>query len=95
MHQTSLLPLCNFVYKRISKIFTDRLSLLLPRIISSPQCAFIKGRSLMDCVYLAQELTHDLNRKVYGRNVILKLDMQKAPSGVVLSFCSPQALWIC
>lgn len=49
----------------------------------------------MDYVYLAQELTHDLNRKVYGRNVILKLDMQKAPSGVVLSFCSPQALWIC
>lgn len=32
----------------------------------------------MDCVFLAQEITYDLNRKSSGGNVILKLDMMKA-----------------
>lgn len=40
----------------------------------------------MDCVFLAQEMVHDLNRQVYGGNVLLKLDMMKAYDRLEWSF---------
>ncbi|KAJ4972269.1 hypothetical protein NE237_005368 [Protea cynaroides] len=55
-----------------------RLSLLLPKIISEEQGAFIKGRNISKNISLAYELMLDLDRKVLGYNVIIKLDMLKA-----------------
>lgn len=47
-------------------------------MISENQGAFVRGRSIIENISLAQELTHEINRKCQGNNVILKLDMEKA-----------------
>lgn len=44
---------CNVLYKVVSKILTNRLKLLLPRVVTANQSAFIKGRLLMENVLLA------------------------------------------
>lgn len=71
------ISLGNFIYKVISRLFNDRLALILPLLISPEQGAFVKGRGILD-VSLAQELTQDIDRHCSGRNVIFKLDMVKA-----------------
>ncbi|KAL9664842.1 hypothetical protein QQ045_020251 [Rhodiola kirilowii] len=82
-HATSIshlrpISLCNFCHKIISRILTSRLASWLPRIISEEQVGFVKGRAIHENIDLAHELTHDLNHKVFGGNLILKLDMAKA-----------------
>ncbi|KAL9679888.1 hypothetical protein QQ045_017759 [Rhodiola kirilowii] len=82
-HATSIshlhpISLCNFCHKIISRILTLRLASWLPRIISEEQVGFVKGRAIHENIALAHELTHDLNHKVLGGNLILKLDMAKA-----------------
>lgn len=67
-----------FFYKTISSIINKRLALILPRIISLEQAAFVKGRNIVDNIALTQELMHDLGRKTRGNNIIIKLDMAKA-----------------
>ncbi|XP_042023745.1 uncharacterized protein LOC121771013 [Salvia splendens] len=47
---------CNVVYKVITKIISRRLELLLPKMISPAQLAFISGRSIMANIYLAEEI---------------------------------------
>lgn len=80
------ISLCNFIYKIIARIFSDRLSSILPSIISPQQGAFVKDRSIFDNIELAQELFHDLNRKVWGGNMIIKCDMAKAYDRLEWSF---------
>lgn len=72
------ISLCNFIYKILSKIISNRLSTILPNIISLEQSAFVKGRLIVENIALAQELIHELGRKTRGGNVVLKLDMAKA-----------------
>lgn len=38
----------------------------------------MKGRNIIDNITLAQELVLDIDRKVRGGNIMLKLDMAKA-----------------
>ncbi|KAH9662191.1 reverse transcriptase domain-containing protein [Citrus sinensis] len=72
------ISLCNVSNKVITKLLVQRLSTILPRIISPTQSGFVPGRVIHDNVLLVQELTHDLNRRTRGNNVVLKLDMEKA-----------------
>lgn len=44
---------CNIVYKVISKILSRRLKDTLPSAIEINQCAFVKGRLLLENVLLA------------------------------------------
>ena len=69
---------CKFFNKIISKILVDRLTTLLPYLISLPQSGFIKGRMISDNYLLAQEIISGISRKNRGGNVALKLDMAKA-----------------
>lgn len=62
----------------LTKILSNRLSSILPKLISKEQHAFVKGRQIGDCVSITQELVQDINRKVRRGNIILKLDMMKA-----------------
>lgn len=81
----SSVPLCHFIYKIISVTNRLLLSRVLTKILSPQQGAFISGRgACVYCVFLAQ--VHDLNRQVYGGNVILKLDMMKAYDRLEWSF---------
>ncbi|KAH9750075.1 reverse transcriptase domain-containing protein [Citrus sinensis] len=72
------ISLCNVSNKVITKLLVQRLSPILPRIISPSQSGFVPGRVIHDNVLLVQELAHDLNRRTRGHNVVLKLDMEKA-----------------
>lgn len=50
----------------------------LPKIISPNQLGFVKGRSIIENVLLAQEIIRDINRKNRLVNLMVKLDMTKA-----------------
>ncbi|XP_058078582.1 uncharacterized protein LOC131226864 [Magnolia sinica] len=77
---------CNVVYKIFATIILDRLSTILPKVISLEQGAFVRGRSIDENVALAQELFRDVDRKVRGGNIVLKLDMEKAYDRVEWNF---------
>lgn len=72
------ISLCNVSKKVITKLLVQRLSPIMPRIISPTQSDFVPGWVVHDNVLLVQELVHDLNRHTRGNNVVLKLDMVKA-----------------
>ncbi|CAM8986786.1 unnamed protein product [Rhodiola kirilowii] len=80
MSQLRPISLCNFCHKIISRLLSSRLSGLLPRLISEEQVGFVQGRCIHENVCLAHDLAHDLNNKIFGGNVIIKLDMAKAYS---------------
>nr|XP_027082134.1 uncharacterized protein LOC113704429 [Coffea arabica] len=80
------ISLCNFVDKILSKILAARLAPILPKIISTNQSGFVRGRLISDNYLLAQELLSNMGSKVRGGNVALKLDMMKAYDRVVWPF---------
>ncbi|XP_060202918.1 uncharacterized protein LOC132631354 [Lycium barbarum] len=64
--------------KVISRIIHERLIYLLPEIISPQQSGFVKGRSIVENILLAQEIVHDIRIRGKPANVVIKLDMEKA-----------------
>jgi len=50
----------------------------MPAIISTQQRGFIKGRSIKDCICLSSEAINVLNKKSYGENLAMKIDIEKA-----------------
>jgi len=72
------IAIANFKFKLISKILADRLSYFMPAIISTQQRGFIKGRSIKDCIGLTYEAINLLNKKTYGGNLAMKVDIAKA-----------------
>ncbi|XP_027082614.1 uncharacterized protein [Coffea arabica] len=72
------ISLCNQSSKIISKVLTNRLNLLLPKLISPWQSGFVPGRSIADNILVAQKLALDIDRKLRCPNLMLKLDMEKA-----------------
>jgi hypothetical protein len=73
------ISLCNISYKIISKILANRLKVVLPKIISPLQSAFVPGRNIQDNSIIAHELLHSfkLKRGKWGF-MFLKIDMEKA-----------------
>ncbi|XP_011070178.1 uncharacterized protein LOC105155892 [Sesamum indicum] len=47
---------CNIIYKTITKIISDRLTLALEHLIDRCQTAFVGGRNIRDSIFLAQEM---------------------------------------
>ncbi|VFQ98469.1 unnamed protein product [Cuscuta campestris] len=72
------ISLSTFMSKINTKILANRLNTLLPKLISKEQAAFQKGKSIDDHILMAQEAVHLLDKKVYGGNLIIKLDKAKA-----------------
>lgn len=58
-----LITLLNVVYKIISKVFVNKMRLLMEKLIGPFQNSFIPGRSTLDNVTLTQEVVHNINRK--------------------------------
>ncbi|XP_048617726.1 uncharacterized protein LOC125589247 [Brassica napus] len=69
---------CNILYKVISKILANRLKVLLPELIEPNQCAFVKGRLLLENVLLATELVKNYHKESIQPRSVLKLDISKA-----------------
>jgi hypothetical protein len=53
--------LCNIIFKYITKILANRLSFLLPKIISFTHGAYVNGRSIHDNIVLAHELIQNID----------------------------------
>lgn len=51
---------------------------MLPLVISSTQIGYVTGRHIEENILLAQEMVGNINMKRRERNVILKLDIEKA-----------------
>ncbi|CAL1387091.1 unnamed protein product [Linum trigynum] len=80
IRQLRPISLCQFVYKIITKILAERLSGILPNIVSSGQNAFIRDRQIVENILLGHELMHYLKTKKQGKKgyMALKVDMEKA-----------------
>ena len=57
------ISLCNVTYKIISKIMVNKLKLLMAKLISPYQNAFIQGRNIFDNILLAHEIIDTLKKK--------------------------------
>lgn len=57
------ISLCNISYKIISKILTNRLKVILSKIISLLQGAFVPGRDIHDNILVAHEILNSFSKK--------------------------------
>uniref|UniRef100_A0A2N9E7V6 Reverse transcriptase domain-containing protein n=1 Tax=Fagus sylvatica TaxID=28930 RepID=A0A2N9E7V6_FAGSY len=65
------------MYKIIAKLLANRLKVVLGKIISPSQSAFVKGRQILDSVLIANECL-DSRLKASLPGVLCKLDLEKA-----------------
>ena len=72
------IALANFKFKIITKVLADRLAYILPNIISTEQRGFVKGRNIRDCIALTSEAVNLLDKRSFGGNLALKIDVSKA-----------------
>ncbi|XP_073137930.1 uncharacterized protein [Henckelia pumila] len=82
------ISLCNICYKIIARALTNRLRLLMSRVIDETQSAFVPGRLISDNVILGFEATHWIRSRKKGKDgyAALKLDMSKAYDRVEWKF---------
>ncbi|VFQ94479.1 unnamed protein product [Cuscuta campestris] len=80
------ISLSTFMSKINTKILSNRLNILLHKLIPPEQAAFQKGRSIDDHILVAQEAIHINDKKVCGGNTIFKIDMAKAFDKMKWSF---------
>lgn len=74
------ISLCNVNYKIVTKTIANRLKLILDKVISNSQSAFVPNRSILDNVIIGHECLHMLRKKVRGNGgfAAVKLDLSKA-----------------
>ncbi|CAH9063297.1 unnamed protein product [Cuscuta europaea] len=72
------ISLTNFINKVCTRIITSRLIPILPRFISKEQIGFMAGENIHHHILLAKEILHHLDKKVWGHNIAVKLDLAQA-----------------
>lgn len=73
------ISLCNFAYKILSKILTERLKKFMGRIISPNQGAFVEGRWIAENRIVAHEVVHKIKQHKGKKGLMLiKMDLKKA-----------------
>lgn len=80
------IAMANFCFKIITKIIADRLNPIANRVVSPQQSTFIKGRHISDCIGMVSETINILDKKSFGGNVAIKIDIVKAFDTIDWSF---------
>lgn len=70
--------MANFQFKIITKVLVDRLAMIAPNIISDNQRGFIRERHIKDYVCITSEAMNLLDKKAFGGNLAIKIDIKKA-----------------
>lgn len=79
------ISLVGVYYKILSKVLAERLKLVMGKIISETQTAFLKGRNILDGALIANE-TVDFLKKSRKKGLIFKVDFEKAYDSVEWEF---------
>lgn len=77
---------CNTLYKIISKILANRIAHVIDSLIDSSQAAFVKNRSMIENIFLVQELVRKYARKRSSPRCMLKIDLHKAYDSISWDF---------
>jgi mannosylglycoprotein endo-beta-mannosidase len=85
IQQFRLICLLNVSFKIFTKVLTNRIALVAPKVIQPSQSTFMKGRNILDGVVILHETIHEMHRKILD-GVILNLDFEKAYDKVKWSF---------
>ena len=73
------------LYKWLTKVLANRLKLMVGKVVSKAQNAFVEGRQILDAVLVANEIL-DLILKSNEGAVMCKFDIEKAYDHVGWSF---------
>lgn len=73
------ISLCNVCFKIITKLLSNRLKLVLPKLIGLEQVGFISERCIFDNILATQEVVHTIEHDINGPSrMLIKLDIEKA-----------------
>ncbi|XP_026446086.1 uncharacterized protein LOC113346789 [Papaver somniferum] len=78
--------LSNVSFKIFTKLITNRMSVLMTKLISPQQATYVKGRSIQEQILLSSEMVNEMKKKRRGGNVSLKLDISQAYDSVNWNF---------
>jgi hypothetical protein len=79
------ISLLNCVFQIFTKVITNRFSVIIDRLISQQQSAFIKGRFIFESVVSPHEIIHEVYRRK-EKGLVFKIDYEKAYDSVNLDF---------
>jgi ribonuclease HI len=83
------IALCNVIYKIITKTISNRLKVILPKVISQNQSAFLPDRLITDNTLVAYEVFHYFKHTSSKKGYVgIKTDMAKAYDRVEWPFLS-------
>ena len=80
------ISLVNCSFKILSKLLTNRLELVMDRLIDHSQSAFIKNRYILDNVILSQEILHSCHTNKQA-GVVVKIDFEKPMTRLIGNIC--------
>jgi hypothetical protein len=80
-------PICllNVCFKIFTKVGTNRITSVAPKVIKPTQTTFMPGRHILEGVVVLHETIHELHRKKMD-GVLFKIDFEKAYDKVKWSF---------
>ena len=73
------------LYKLMAKVLANRLKMVLDKVVSVDQNAFVRGRQILDASLIANEVV-DYWQKRKEKGLVCKLDIEKAYDNISWSF---------